>query len=241
MSERLWEIDVTRGIAVALMIAYHFLFDLDFLGLARFDFSSGFLLVFQRLIAFLFLSMVGVSLVLTRMKGVTALENAKRAAGLFAVALLITAATFVYPGPQNGMIVFGIIHFIAVAVLLGYFFTRLPSWLNLAFGVLVVAAGFWLSSLPPASTPWLLWLRVAPPGFFTLDYYPLIPWFGIVLIGIFMGQVMGPFSKPILGKVAMPKLLAGSSYLGRNALVVYLIHQPVLFGLLLAAKTLWGL
>ncbi|MBI5225750.1 DUF1624 domain-containing protein [Candidatus Micrarchaeota archaeon] len=240
MVQRLWELDVTRGIAVVLMVFYHLLFDLNYMGLAVLDFQHPPLLILQRLVAFLFLSLVGVSLVLTRLKGVTAVENAKRAAGLFGIALLITAATFVYPGSQGGMIVFGIIHFIAVAVLLGYFFTRLPQWFNLAAGVSVLGAGFWLSSLPPVSTPWLLWLGLPPIGFYTLDYYPLIPWFGVVLIGIFTGQVMDPFSKPISGKVAMPKLLAGFSYLGRNALVVYLVHQPILFGLLLGANALLG-
>ncbi len=240
MVQRLWEIDVTRGIAVVLMVFYHLLFDLDYLGLAVLDFQHPPLLVLQRLVAFLFLSLVGVSLVLTRLKGVTAVENAKRALGLFAIALLITAATFVYPGPQNGMIVFGIIHFIALAVLLGYFFTRLPAWFNLVAGVLVIGAGFWISALPPANGPWLLWLGFVPAGFYTLDYYPLVPWFGVVLLGIFMGQVMDPFSKPISGKVAMPKLLAGFSYLGRNALAVYLVHQPILFGLLFGAKALLG-
>ena len=240
MVQRLWEIDVTRGIAVALMIVYHFLFDLNFLGLVSLDFSSFALVAFQRLVAFLFLSLVGVSLVLTRLKGVTALQNAKRAAGLFAIALLITAATFVYPGPQSGMIVFGIIHFIALAVLLGYFFTRLPAWLNLVAGVVILAAGFWISTLSPATHPYFLWLGLPPAGFYSLDYYPLIPWFGIVLLGIFIGQVMDSFSKPVSSRAPMPQLLSGLNYLGKNALAVYLVHQPVLIGLLLMLKSITG-
>lgn len=240
MTERLWEIDVTRGIAVVLMIFYHFLFDLNFLGFAHLDFQHAPLLLLQRLIAFLFLSLVGVSLVLIRLRGVDLKTNVKRAAGLVLVALLITFVTFLYPGPQNGMIVFGIIHFIAASVLLGYFFTKLPSWANLALGLGILGLGFWLNLLPPASTPWLLWLGLPPAGFYTLDYYPLIPWFGVVLLGIFMGQVMDPFSKPISGK-AMPVLFKGLNYLGRNALAVYLVHQPILFGLLFGAKALLGL
>ncbi len=236
---RLWQVDVTRGIAVALMIVYHFLFDLDFLDLARFDFSSGPLLLFQRLIAFLFLSLVGVSLVLARLRGVTLVQHLRRVAALAGVALLITAATFVYPGPQNGMIVFGIIHFIAVAVLLGWFFTRLPSWLNLAVGVGVLAAGFYLSTLSPAPHPWLLWFGLPPAGFFTLDYYPLIPWFGVVLVGIFTGQAMDPFRRAFSDR-KMPHMLHSLNVLGKNALAVYLVHQPLLFGLLLGAKILLG-
>ncbi|MBI2445068.1 DUF1624 domain-containing protein [Candidatus Micrarchaeota archaeon] len=240
MAERFWEIDVTRGIAVVLMLVYHFLFDLNFLGLVRLDFSSLPLVAFQRLVAFLFLSLVGVSLVLTRMRGVDFKTQATRATGLFCIAILVTAATFVYPGPANGMIVFGILHFIAVSVLLGYFFTRLPSWANLALGALIIGAGSWLSTLPSASTPWLLWLGLPPANFYTLDYYPLIPWFGIVLFGIFMGQVMAPFSKPLSGR-KMPQLMHGLNFLGRNALVIYLFHQPVLFGILFAVKMIFGI
>ncbi len=239
MVERLWEIDVTRGIAVVLMIIYHFLFDLNYLGFVALDFSSLALVAFQRLIAFLFLSLVGVSLVLTRLRGVPIGLHLKRAAGLAVIALLVTFATFVYPGPNGGMIVFGILHFIAVAVLLGYFFVSLPAWVNLVLGLGFLGLGFVLNGLT-ASTPWLLWLGIPPAGFYTLDYYPLVPWFGIVLLGIFMGQVMDPFSKPLSGK-AMPKLFAGLNYLGRNALAVYLVHQPVLFGILIGAKALLGL
>lgn len=242
MAQRLWEIDVTRGIAVVLMVVYHFLFDLNYLGIVALDFSSLALVAFQRLIAFLFLSLVGVSLVLTRLRGVPWRTHVTRAAGLFAIALLVTAATFVYPGPDNGMIVFGILHFIAAALLLGYFFTYLPAWLNLAAGVGTIMAGFWLQTVSPASFPWLLWLGIPPADFYTLDYYPLIPWFGIVLLGIFMGQVMDPFSKPLSGRRDLPPswLLSGLNYLGRNALAVYLVHQPVLFGILLGSKALLG-
>jgi len=239
MAERLWEIDVTRGIAVVLMIFYHFLFDLDYFGLADLDFQRPPLLLLQRIIAFTFLALIGVSLVLTRLRGVPLSLHVKRAAGLAGIALFITAATFVYPGPQNGMIVFGIIHFIAVSVLLGWFFTRLPAWFNLTAGIGVLLAGFWLSSLSPTASPWLLWLGLPPANFYTLDYYPLIPWFGIVLIGIFMGQIMDPFRKPISGRQT-PQFMHGLNFLGRNALAVYLIHQPVLIGLILTFRALIG-
>lgn len=237
MSKRFWEVDVTRGIAVALMIVYHFLFDLDYFGLVKLDFASGFLLLFQRVIAFLFLSLVGVSLVLSKMRGVSLSKNLNRVLALAGIAFLITLATSIYPG--EGAIVFGIIHFIAVAVLLGYFFTELPAWVNLGLGVLVVASGFWLSTLPRPDVPWMLWLGLPPAGFYTLDYYPLIPWFGIVLIGIFMAQVMNPFKRVPSPKPAH-RVFGVLECLGKNALAVYLLHQPVLVGVILAARLLFG-
>ncbi len=236
MARRLWEVDVTRGVAVALMIVYHFFFDLNFLGIAAFDFSGWPLLLLQRTVAVLFLSLVGVSLVLSRIRGVTMVQNVRRAAFLAVIAAVITLATWVYP--HDGFIVFGIIHFIALAMLLGYLFTFLPAWLNLVAGMASVGIGFLVSSLT-TETPWLLWLGVRFPGFHTLDFYPLFPWFGVVLFGIFIAKITDPFSRPYSTK-AMPSLFGALDFLGRNALAVYLVHQPILFGLLFAAKAAFG-
>lgn len=237
MQKRFWEVDVTRGFAVLLMVVYHFFFDLDYFGFLQLDFASGFFLVFQRVIAFLFLSLVGVSLVLSRLRGVTLSKNLQRVLALAGIALLITLATSIYPG--EGAIVFGIIHFIAVAVLIGYFFTELPAWLNLGLGVLVFGTGSWLAGLSPLETPLLLWLGLPPAGFYTLDYYPLIPWFGIVLLGIFMAQTMSPFQR-IPSPRPAHAVLGVLDFLGKNALAIYLIHQPVLVALLLVFHSLFG-
>ncbi|MBI4361469.1 DUF1624 domain-containing protein [Candidatus Micrarchaeota archaeon] len=235
MKKRFWEVDVTRGLAVALMIAYHFFFDLNYLGFIQIDFSTGFFLVFQRVIAFMFLSLVGVSLLLSKIRGVPLSKNLQRVLALAGIALLITLATSIYPG--KGAIVFGIIHFIAVAVLIGYFFTELPAWLNLGLAALVVALGFWLSGLARPDTPLFLWLGLPPAGFYTLDYYPLIPWFGIVLLGIFMAQTMNPFTR-IPSPRPAHALFDALDFLGKNALAVYLVHQPVLVGLLLLFRVI---
>ncbi|MBI5036914.1 DUF1624 domain-containing protein [Candidatus Micrarchaeota archaeon] len=233
-SLRVWEIDAFRGAAMVLMVVFHFFFDLNYLGLASFSLYDGPLLLLQRATAFLFLSLVGVSLVLARTGGVTLWRNVKRAMFLAAVALFITLATWVYP--HNGFIVFGVIHLIAVSVLLGFFFVRFSALLNLLFGSLAFALGFLVSSVP-VSFPWLVWLGFKFPGFYTLDFYPLLPWFGLVLFGIAFGKTFYAERKSLLQPVPSLKPLA---FLGRHALALYLIHQPVLFGLLFAYRMMTG-
>lgn len=67
------------------------------------------------------------------------------------------------------------------------------------------------------------------------DYYPLVPWFGFALLGIWAGWRLYPgrtrrFTLPDLAHVAPIRAL---SFLGRHSLVIYLVHQPVLLALLI--------
>ena len=223
---RYWEVDALRGLAIVLMVAYHFFFDIGFLEIASIDLQDAPLLILQRTTAFLFLVLVGVSLALGKPDFKKTLN---RAAKLGAIAILITIATSIYPG--KGAIVFGIIHFIAVSVLLGYFFLSF-KWLTLlaALGVLaawILAGGFIQGS------PYLIWLGFPPADFYTLDYYPLLPWFSLVLFGIFIGKTFFPLKN----RIAMSHLIEPLCFLGRNSLAIYLLHQPVLIVALSALKS----
>lgn len=88
-----------------------------------------------------------------------------------------------------GIIVFGILHLIGVSIILAYPFLQL-RYANLLAGVSVIAAGIYLETLDFLSeSPWLLPLGVMYEGFFMPDYRPLWSWFGVVLIGIFVGNL----------------------------------------------------
>jgi uncharacterized membrane protein len=101
--------------------------------------------------------------------------------------------------------------------------------MNLVFGAAAIAIGLFLQSRSFPS-PWLLWLGLAPEGFYTLDYIPLFPWFGVVLIGIFLGNALyggyrRRFHLPNLSESSLARL---PCLLGRNSLLIYLIHQPLI-------------
>ncbi len=241
--KRVWEVDAVRGLAVVLMVGYHFFFDLNYFGFASVNLYQGAFLLWQRVTAALFLGLVGVSLVLFRQRHPRFGDFGKRAVKIGAAALLVTLATTIYPGWGNGAIVFGVLHFIALASLLAYFFLDC-YWLNLALGVGLLAASL-IVTLPVLQTPLLLWLGFPPAGFYTLDYYPLFPWFGLVLVGIFVGKTLYEKKEDKNGfanrfNVRKPFNTSGLEFVGRNALSIYLLHQPVLIALLFAAKGVVG-
>jgi uncharacterized membrane protein len=81
----------------------------------------------------------------------------------------------------------------------------------------------------------LLPFGVVPENLIMPDYRPLIPWFGVVLLGIFAGNVVyGSGRRPALFAGKAPTFARPLLPLGRNSLFIYLIHQPILVALLAA-------
>ena len=212
---RYWEIDFARGIAVISMLIYHFLFDMYYFD--KLDLSYEFLYYVPRFIASSFIFISGLCLAITC--GSSCFKRkAKRAAKYFAIAVAITAVTYVIIG--KGFVVFGILHFISVAMVLGVFFARKPI-LSLTTGFTVILLGLVLSDMR-FSTYLFVWLGLIPEDFYTLDYFPIIPWFGVFLLGVFFGNYYKPvkdFRFPLGDYI---------SFLGRNSLKIYLIQHPII-------------
>ena len=214
--KRIGEVDALRGIAIILMIIYHFFFDLDYLGIADINLNDIGWILFQRVIGSMFLLLAGISIVLSERKHHDYMRHARRAAILGAVALLITAATWIYP--HEGFIKFGIIHMIALSTLIAPLFLRF-GWMNVVLGIIIIAAGL---QVHYTDIDYLFWLGPITKGYFALDHYPLVPWFGLVLIGTYLGQ-----------KIEFKNRKEGwLEIMGRNSLMIYLIHQPVIYFLL---------
>jgi uncharacterized membrane protein len=229
--------DLLRGVAIALMVAYHFCFDLNYHGFTQFDFNHDpFWLGFRASILSLFLGLVGVSLVLATVSGFRPVHYFRRLAWLAAAAAVVSLSSFMmFPA---SWIFFGVLHFILVASLLGLLFLRF-YWLNLGLGALLLLAGNTLQ-LPFFDQPAWQWIGLMTHKPITEDYVPLLPWFGVVLIGLFLGKLaqsseggrrLGAWhsSRPLA------KLLALA---GRHGLPIYLAHQPLLLGLLWAVGAL---
>jgi len=90
--------------------------------------------------------------------------------------------------------------------------------------------------------PCLLWLGLEPDNHMYVDYFPLIPWFGVVLIGIFLANILYAdnirrFPLPDLTHLRLVRML---QHLGQNSLMIYLIHQPLLFLILIPVLWLLG-
>ncbi len=229
--------DVLRGVAIVLMVAYHFCFDLNYHGYTRFDFNHDpFWLSFRAGILSLFLGLVGVSLVLATVSGFRPAPYFRRLAWLAGAAAVVSLSSFMmFPA---SWIFFGVLHFILVASLLGLLFLRF-YWFNLGLGALLLLAGNTLQ-LPFFDQPAWQWIGLMTHKPITEDYVPLLPWFGVVLIGLFLGKLAQSSAggRRLSGwhsERPPARLLALA---GRHSLPIYLAHQPLLLGLLWAVGAL---
>ena len=187
VSGRYQLIDILRGVAIVLMVFYHFCYDLTYFQLATFDFyRDPFWLNLRTLIVSLFLGLVGVSLVLAAERGINKRRYFKRLGLLLLFALAITITSyFMFPGRT---IVFGILHFIAFASVAGLLFVRWPlASLVLGVGLIGLDLMYQHRFFDQA---WIHWLGLMTHRPATEDYVPVIPWFGVVLIGIFLGHLL---------------------------------------------------
>lgn len=213
MPARLPFLDAARGMAVVAMIAYHFFWDLSVFGFIQTDVGREWRGAAMT-IAASFLLISGAAFTLAgRLKP-------RRLAVIGGAAALVSLGSWWFdPG---SFIFFGILHCIALSAVLAVPFLRAPAWVLGVAAALVLALG---SLAHPAFNAWpLLWLGLAtqlPP---TNDYIPIFPWFGFVLVGMLAGRAPRD-----LWPEAAPALLV---WLGRWSLLIYLVHQPILVGLL---------
>ena len=211
------------------MIAYHFSFDLRYFGVTGSDFEHDpFWLTARSLIVTAFLLLVGVSTVLARRREGSAAFQCylKRTVIIAACALAVSAASYAM-FPQS-FIYFGILHAIVLMSLIAWPLVRYPRTALVA-GIAIVALGLSFSH------PFFDNRALSVIGFtthkpITEDYVPLFPWSGIVLIGVALGAALESRAfAPIAGLARLPKFVR---YLGRHSLAVYMVHQPILIGLL---------
>jgi uncharacterized membrane protein len=228
---RLWEIDSLRGIAIIFMVVSNFVTDVSFFGIYDINIYSGFWLYFARLVVSMFILLAGISLTLSYsgVRSKTSCEIHKkyliRGAKIFSLGMAITLVTWIFI--RQSFVLFGILHLIGVSIVLGHFLLKRPK-ASLLLGVFLVLSGIYLQSLS-FGFPWLVWLGFRPEGFYSVDYVPLLPWFGLFLIGMFLGNMLYPDGKRRfrLGN-SESRLFAPLQFLGRNSLKIYFIHQPVL-------------
>ena len=220
-------IDALRGFALCLMIVYHFAFDLRFYGVTASDFEHDpFWLGFRAIIVSLFMGLVGVSLVLADRAGTSTAHFWRRVAVIAACALAVSAASWLaFP---RSFIYFGILHCIAVASVLAWPVVRWPA-ISFIIGCAVIAAGVTLSH-PAFDTPALSALGFVTHKPVTEDYVSLAPWAGVVFLGVVLGHVLARDAfRAVAPLGAIPVWFR---LLGRHSLTVYMIHQPILLGVL---------
>lgn len=211
-----------RGSAILLMIFFHGWYDLSVFGFVTMSMQDPFWFSLRAIIVTLFCLTAGASLVWAHGQAIRWRSFGKRQLQLAGGALLVTAFSLLaYPAHW---IYFGILHFFVIALLLTLPLLRWPK-VSLMLGLgLVMAERLGL----PFTDPWVVerlrpWLNL-PAG--TMDRMYLLPWLGVVWIGVWLGHQSwwrGP-----MGTFPGRSILIG---MGQRPLLIYLIHQPILFGL----------
>lgn len=237
-SQRLDAVDVARGVALVAMAAYHFTWDLAYFGVVAptTPFTPPMRLA-SHVIASVFLGLAGLSLALAHASGFRPRPFGVRLIKIGAAAALVSAATYAV-APETP-IFFGILHCLFVASLASLPFLIAPgalsTWAALATGVALVALPLAYAA-PAFDPPGWVWLGLGVHDPATLDWRPLAPWGGVTLIGLALTK-LSP-APPDWRASAAP--LRGLAFAGRHSLAVYLIHQPILIGLLYGALQVSG-
>ena len=245
---RLPGIDVLRGIAIIWMTLFHFSFDLNQFGYIRQNFYTDPVWTWQRVvIVSLFLFCAGLGQAVAVHRGQSSARFWKRWLQVAACALLVTAGSYLmFP---KSFIYFGVLHGIAVMLVIVRFTAGWGRWLwpagALVFAIKLIApnahshyAG--LDFLNEMAFNWLGFVSRKPV---TEDYVPLLPWLGVMWWGMAAGQMLlrSPlrWGRWLVGP--MPSALAPAGWLGRWSLSWYMLHQPVLIGLLSGVTALKNL
>lgn len=231
---RFWEIDLLRGIAIILMIIFHFIYDLNHLKIIYYKLWEGPFDYASKSIAAVFFILVGISLTINYNRNIgkssvsyIRRKFATRGLKLLFLGFIITGVSwFIIP---ERFVIFGVLHCIGVSVILAIPF--IPYVLpNIIIGGLLVSFGFILDYLT-FSFNFLIPLGFVPPRYFSIDYFPLFPWFGVILIGLAFGNYFYPngqrrFQFIFNQTKGISKKIC---FIGRHSLPIYFIHQPILF------------
>jgi uncharacterized membrane protein len=239
-SARFWELDALRGIPIIMMVIFHLVYDLVLFGFISGEPFEGRWRPASSVIVVQFVALAGIALSLadqrgrrTRTASQLRARHITRGLKLIGWGMVITAVTWIYF--RQPVVVVGILQLIGTATIVSSLFL---SWGYLALvpGLVAVLAGIYLYSLTPAE-PWLAWLGVGQPPPMQVDFFPLLPWIGVMILGTVVGRFLYPGGKP---RFSLPDwsespALRPLIWIGARSLPVYLIHQPILITILLLA------
>ena len=236
MKKRIWELDALRGLCILGMVVVHFVYDLvDLYGLVQWEYPPLFTFV-QQWGGVLFLLISGICVTLGS-------RCVRRGLLVFGCGMVVSAVTwgmyyFGFSG-KSIIIYFGVLHCLGACMLLWPVFRKLPHWALAVIGLMLVVAGFYLQTLEPATTHWLMPLGLPWKGFASSDYFPLLPYLGFFLLGSALGKSVYRKKESLLPKVNTRNPIIRFFLLcGKHSLWIYLLHQPLLSGVFYLLITL---
>lgn len=224
-SRRIWEIDLLRAIAIILMATFHLVYDLNEFAGMDINYLSGFWYWEGKASALTFIFVAGISSGFSR-------NTVKRGIEVLAFAMVITIATYIFF--REEYIRFGILHFLGTAMILFPLLKRLNNvFLFIGAGVIALAA-IPLNAVS-VGTGLLIPFGVMYREFVTLDYYPMIPYLSVFILGI-LAYKMYYYKKRSLFRFSFENEYI--SMISKNSLAIYIIHQPIIIGVIYIFMTI---
>ena len=239
-SKRFVELDLIRGVAIFLMIVDHIFWDLEYFNIMPMSPTVSYVL--QRPVPIMFFIIVGISIIAGRKKKQLNPDQEKkyyenliiRGLKIFNFGMFLTIVSF-FAVPERPVF-FGVLHCIGISIVLSALFLKYRVY-NFIFSGVVFSTSL-LFSLIQINNASIIHLAIGvfPDNFLmhTIDYFPIVPWFGFVLLGIAIGDCLycgdrRRFRIPDFSKYKPAKFF---SWVGQHSLEIYLLHQPVIAGFL---------
>ena len=225
---RIWELDALRGVCILCVIVVHFLFDLSFFGGLSLTLPAWYVFL-QEYGGTIFVVLSGVCVTLGS-------KSVRRGLIVFACGMLITAVTYgMYRLGMSGadvVVKFGVLHLLGVCMLVYPAFKKLPPAALALLGLAIAITGYAIRGVV-VPQHWLFPLGLTYEGFTSSDYFPLFPQLGYFLIGAAIGKTAYREKRTLLpGSFQKTGIARFFCWCGRQSLFIYLLHQPIVYGLL---------
>ena len=226
-------IDLFKGIAVILMIIYHFYYFPHQYGFTEIKYNTDLLKTFARMAQIIFILSVGINLYFSKRTSQEKEESEKeytkkhfkRIGKLFLYALAMSIFTYFVFGDK--FVKFGILHFIALSSLLLFNFVEDKMIIGTIIILLVFIYGnhtnISLFDSVPKPLGFIMGINTAYPA---VDHFPLIPWMILICLGILIAPPIYENRPKIYPNTAITTALETT---GKYSLEIYAIHWLILY------------
>lgn len=246
---RIYLLDELRGFAIICMVLFHAFYTAsDFFNSHVATTLLNFFMPAQPYFAAMFIVISGISSNLSH-------SNMKRGLILAAISIGLTLITWSagFIGMSGIVIWFGILHLLAFSILFTALLSSVLKKIHPLLGIAMNALLFYITynvsidkgaylnfftkkiALPDFmyTSDWLSPFGFYTRSFFSSDYFPILPWFFMFLCGYYLGMYAkkGKFPKFCYNKHIRP-----FAFVGKYTLWIYILHQPVIYGLFSAVS-----
>jgi uncharacterized membrane protein len=221
---RIFLLDVLRGFAICGMIIFHICYLLTLFQVWDINPTKGIFFFLAKITQITFLTLVGIGLSISAKKyswHTFQIRQWKRVLLILSCAFIVSISTLIFI--PNVYVRFGVLHLIGTGIL---FFSFVGT--NTFRALLISLMVFLLTFLKDWWKGPFLWLY--PFGFFhrsfaSIDFFPIVPWLGVIALGVFFGNIID------FKKLNMPERspwYSSFAFLGRYALFIYMVHVPII-------------